>query len=77
MEHRRRTLSSAIIDIETETSRSRITSIDNSIDDTINDYNEYVYNGTFSFSDTFSRYILNLICPCFKKERVPISLNSE
>jgi hypothetical protein len=78
MEHRRRTLSSAfddeIVDIEKQIPRRRGTSA--SIDDTIDDYTEYVYNGTFSLTRLFCTPILNLICPCFRKERAPITVNN-
>ena len=63
MEHRRRTLSSALdddfnVDIEKQTPRRRGTSV--SIDDTLDEYTEYVYNGTFSLTRMFLRSITNL-----------------
>jgi hypothetical protein len=78
MEHRRRTLSSAfdddIVDIEKQVPRRRGTSA--SIEDTLDDYTEYVYNGTFSLAKVFWKPILNLICPCFRKERAPIQVDN-
>ena len=77
MEHRRRTLSSALddVDVEKQVYRRRGTSA--SIDDSIDDFAEYVYNGTFNFSTMFGRSLINLICPCFRKERVPVTITSD
>ena len=77
MEHRRRTLSSALdddipVDIEKQLPRRRGTSA--SIDDTLDEYTEYVYNGTFSLSNMFCRSLINLICPCFRRNRDPIQV---
>jgi hypothetical protein len=78
MEHRRRTLSSAfdddIVDIEKQVPRRRGTSA--SIDETIDEYTEYVYNGTFNFSNMFFRGLLNLICPCCRKDRGPVTIDN-
>jgi hypothetical protein len=77
MEHRRRTLSSALddemtVDIEKQTPRRRGTST--SIDDALDDYTEYVYNGTFSVTQMFFKGMLKLICPCCCKKREPIEV---
>ena len=77
MEHRRRTLSSALdndfpVDIEKQIPRRRGTSA--SIDDALDEYTEYVYNGTFSVTRLFCRGVLNLICPCFYRKREPIEV---
>jgi len=77
MEYRRRTLSSSLddINIEKQIPRRRVTSA--SIDDTLDDYTEYVYNGTFSFSNMMCKSLLKLICPCFYKKHAPITINSD
>jgi hypothetical protein len=75
MEHRRRTVSNVLdddIDIEKQMPRRRGTSA--SIDDTLDEYTEYVYNGTFSFSKMFCKGFVNLICPCFRSKRDPINI---
>jgi hypothetical protein len=77
MEHRRRTLSSALdddfpVDIEKQIPRRRGTSV--SIDETLDEYTEYMYNGTFSLSNMFCKSLINLICPCFRRKREPIEV---
>lgn len=71
MEHRRRTLSSVIED-DIENVLSRPKSI--SIDDQIEEYTEYLYYGTFNVSKSVFGGILNLICPCFYRKRVPVQI---
>jgi hypothetical protein len=64
MEHRRRTFSNILEDdIELQLSKPHNISIDEQIDN----YTEYVYNGTFSVLDTVFCGFLKLICPCFRK----------
>jgi hypothetical protein len=60
------------VDIEKQIPRRRGTSA--SIDDAIDDYTDYVYNGTFSITKMFCRGLLNLICPCFARKREPIEV---
>jgi hypothetical protein len=72
MEHRRRTFSN-VLDDDIEMQKIKKNSI--SIDEHIDNYTEYVYNGTFSISNFIFCGILKLICPfCFKK-REPIIIN--
>ena len=78
MEHRRRTLSSALddfpVDIEKQTPRRRGSSM--SIDETLDDYTEYVYNGSFNMISVVFRGMVNLICPCLhKKKSTPIEVH--
>lgn len=77
MEHRRRTFSNVIddlpIDIEKQVSRRRGTSA--SIDGTIDEHIDYVYNGSFSVTRMFFCGLLNLICPCRNHNRKPIEIN--
>ncbi len=65
MEYRRRTFSNILEDdIELQLSKPHNVSIDEQIDN----YTEYVYNGTFSVLDTVFCGIIKLICPCcFRK----------
>jgi hypothetical protein len=73
MEHKRRRISSAldeeIIDIEAVKCRS------NSLDETIDEHIEYVYNGSFSFVKMLFRSLVKLICPCCLKKRAQIEVN--
>lgn len=77
MEHRRRTFSNVIddlpIDIEKQMPRRRGTSV--SIDETIDEHIEYVYNGSFSVTRMFFCGLLNLICPCCNRNREPVQVN--
>ena len=77
MEHKRRALSNVldddIIDIEKQTPRRRGTSV--SIDETLDEYTEYIYNGSFSVTSMFFRGFLNLICPCRQRNREPVQVN--
>jgi hypothetical protein len=80
MEHRRRTVSNVFdedtIDIEKQTSRRRGTSA--SIEDSLDEHTEYVYNGTFSFFNTICCGLLKLICPCFAycaRKRAPVTVS--
>jgi hypothetical protein len=80
MEHRRRTVSNVldedIIDIEKQTSRRRCTST--SIEDSVDEHTEYVYNGTFRGFNTIWCGLLKLICPCFAfctRKRAPITVS--
>ena len=71
MEHRRRTLSSVIEeDIENIIPRPKSPSMDDQIDE----YAEYMYNGTFNVSKSVFGGILNLICPCFYRKRAPVQI---
>ncbi len=76
MEYRRRTFSNVldddIIDIEKQLPRRRGTSA--SIDDTLDEYTEYVYNGTFSIFHTIFGGFIKLICPCCRRNREPIAV---
>jgi len=75
MEYKRRTLSSALNDYfpnDIEKQNPRKPSI--SVDDTIDEYTEYVYNGTFNFTKIVYRGLINLICPCFHRNRKPIEV---
>jgi hypothetical protein len=77
MEHRRRTISNVLDDelpdIEKQIPRRRATSA--SIDDTLDEYTEYVYNGTFSICNTICCGFIKLICPCFCRKRAPITVS--
>jgi hypothetical protein len=76
MEHRRRTVSNVLddeIDIEKQMPRRRGTSA--SIDDALDDYTEYVYNGTFSVCNLICCGFLKLICPCCCRKRAPITVS--
>jgi len=77
MEHRRRTISNVfdddIVDIEKQIPRRRATSA--SIDDTLDEYTEYVYNGTFNVFNTILCGFLKLICPCCCRKRAPITVS--
>lgn len=77
MEHRRRTISNVLDedmpDIEKQIPRRRATSA--SIDDTLDEYTEYVYNGTFSICNTICGGFLKLICPCCFRKRAPITVS--
>ena len=77
MEHRRRTISNVfdddIVDIEKQIPRRRATST--SIDDTLDEYTEYVYNGTFNVFNTIFCGFLKLICPCCCRKRMPITVS--
>lgn len=77
MEYRNRTVSNVldnnIIDIEKQMSRRRGTSI--SIDDTLDEYTEFVYNGTFSIVNIIFCGFIKLICPCFNRKRTPITVS--
>ncbi len=77
MEYRRRTFSNVIddlpIDIEKQVPRRRGTSA--SIDETIDEHIEYVYNGTFSVTRIFFCGLLKLICPCCNRNCEPIQVN--
>ena len=76
MEHRRRTFSNVLddeIDIEKQMPRRRGTSA--SIDDALDDYTEYVYNGTFSVCNLICCGFLKLICPCCCRKRAPITVS--
>lgn len=74
MEHRRRTFSNVIDDdlpdIEKQLPRRRLSSIDDALDD----YTDYVYNGTFSVYNFVCCGFLKLICPCCIRKRVPITI---
>lgn len=74
MEYRRRTVSNTLDDdIEKQLPRTRAKSA--SIDESIDEYTEYVYNGTFSLSRFFCCGFIKLICPCFCRKRVPIQVS--
>lgn len=76
MEHRRRTLSSAIDDdlprdIELNAPRRRGTSA--SLDDEINQFTDYMYAGSFNLSTSVFRGFINLIqsiCYCYYCRRI-------
>lgn len=73
MEHKRRRISSAldeeIIDIESTRRRG------SSLDETIDEHIEYVYNGSFSFVKMLFRSLIKLICPCCLKKHAQIEVN--
>lgn len=77
MEHRRRTVSNVLDDefpnVEEQIPRRRATSA--SIDETLDEYTEYVYNGTFSLYNVIFCGFLKLICPCFCRKRTPITVS--
>jgi hypothetical protein len=77
MEHRRRTISNIldqdIPDIEKQNHIKYTTSV--SIDETFDEYTEYVYNGTFSIYNVICCGFLKLICPCCCRKRVPITIS--
>ena len=75
MEYRRKTLSSSLDDCfsnDIEKQSTRKLSI--SVDDTIDEYTEYMYNGTFNFTKIIYRGLINLICPCCYRNRKPIEV---
>jgi hypothetical protein len=75
MEHRRRTISNVfdneINDNETQTPKmNRISiSIDDILDDTLDEYAKYTYNGIFSIYNVVCYRFLKLICPCCSRKR--------
>lgn len=75
MEYRRRTVSNVFdneIDIEKQSSRRNSRSA--SIDEQLDQYSEYVYNGTFSISRLFCCGIIKLICPCLSRKSESITV---
>lgn len=68
MENRRRTINNIDKPEKQQPNHCRLSC---SIDETIDEHIEYVYNGTFSISRMFLCGILNLICPCFCRKRKP------
>lgn len=75
MEYRRRTVSNVFdneIDIEKQIPKRHSRSA--SIDEQLDQYSEYVYNGTFSFSRMFCCGIIKLICPCWIRQSEPITV---
>ena len=70
MEHKRKRINSVldeeIIDFEVR---------GHSLDETIDEHIEYVYNGSFSFAKMAFRSIIKLICPCCSKKREQIEVN--
>jgi hypothetical protein len=74
MEYRRRTISNTLDDIENQLPRIRTKSA--SVEESIDEYTEYVYNGTFSLSRFFYHGLVNLICPCFYRKREPINISN-
>jgi hypothetical protein len=77
MEYRRRTLSDVlndeVIDIEKQVPRRRGTSA--SIDEHLDEYTEYLYSGSFNFTKSILKGVLNLICPCCYRKRETIQTN--
>lgn len=75
MEYRRRTLSNVldedVIDIEKQIPRKRTASA--SIDEQLDEYTEYLYTGSFNFTKSIIKGVLNLICPCCYKKREAIN----
>lgn len=74
MEYKRRRISSAADDteiIDMEAARCRSSSLDETIDEHI----EYMYNGSFSFAKMAFRSLIKLICPCCLKKREQIEVN--
>jgi hypothetical protein len=76
MEHRRRTISNVLDDefpdIEKQIPRRRTSSV------SIDEYTEYVYNGSFNLCNIICNGFLKLICPCFfccAKKRTPITVS--
>ncbi len=73
MEHKRKRISSVldeeIIDLEGSRCRGQ------SLDETIDEHIEYVYNGSFSFAKMAFRSLIKLICPCCFKKREQIEVN--
>jgi hypothetical protein len=74
MEYRRRTVSNVIdndfIDIEKQIIRKRSTSID----ETLDEYTEYVYSRTFIVCNILCCGLLKLICPCSYRKRSIIDI---
>lgn len=76
MEHRRRTLSSVldeempemseVPDIEKQVIRRRGTSA--SIDEQLDEFTDYVYEGSFNITQSVFYGFIKLICPCFRKQ---------
>jgi hypothetical protein len=73
MEHKRRRISSAADDVEVDIEAVRCRG--SSLDETIDEHIEYVYNGSFSFVKMFFRSLVKLICPCCLKKRAQIEVN--
>jgi hypothetical protein len=77
MEYRRRTFSNVLDDefpdIEKQIPRRRATSA--SIDETLDEYTEYVYNGTFSIFNSICCGFIKLICPCCYRKKAPITVS--
>jgi hypothetical protein len=74
MEYKRRTLSSALDDFPNDIEKQSTHRPSISVDDTIDDYTEYVYNGTFNLTKIVYRGLINLICPCCCRNRKPIEV---
>jgi hypothetical protein len=73
MEYRKRSLSSALDDIEKQVPRRRATST--SIDDQLDEYTEYVYSGSFNILNSICCGLIKLICPCCIRKRDPNTAN--
>jgi hypothetical protein len=69
MEYRRRTVSAVMDDMEKQPPRRRGTSA--SIDEEIEQYSEYIYNGNFNICKTVFCGIKNLICCRIKNKSKP------
>lgn len=75
MEYRRKTLSSSLDDCFSNDIEKQSTCRPSiSVDDTINEYTEYMYNSTFNFTKIVYRGIINLICPCCCRNRKSIEV---
>ena len=74
MEYRRRTVSNIIdnefIDVEKQISRRHCMSID----ETLDEYTEYVYSRTFNICNILCCGLLKLICPCSYRKRSHIDI---
>lgn len=73
MEYKRRSLSSSLENdvIESdnfkETSYTKRRGSSMSLDEEMEEYTEFMYNGAFNICNFFARGIKNLICFCFRK----------
>ena len=73
MEYKRRRISSAADDVEIDIEATRRRG--SSLDETIDEHIEYVYNGSFSFAKMAFRSLIKLICPCWFLKREQIEVN--
>ena len=74
MEYRRKTLSSSLDDLSNDIEKQSTRRPSISVDDSIDEYTEYVYNGVFNFTKIIYRGIIKLICPCCYRNREPFEV---